>query len=106
LILLEALAAGLPVVAARQGGPAEILRAGCGELARPGDPSDFASKIRSVLERPDRGAECRRHVEAHCSWDATFRGLLDVYLSAVEERARAPLARPAVSSRRLEPVKR
>ena len=106
LILLEALASGLPVVAARQGGPAEILRPGCGELARPGDPADFAAKIRSVLAGPPLGPACRRHAESHYSWEATFQGLLEVYRSAIADRASAPPERAGAFSRRLEPAKR
>jgi alpha-1,6-mannosyltransferase len=106
LILLEALASGLPVVAARQGGPAEILPPGCGELADPGDPADFAAKLRRVLAGPDLGPACRRHVEAGCSWESTFQGLLEVYRSAIESRPRSRSEPPAAAPRRLEAVKR
>ena len=106
LILLEALASGLPVVAARQGGPAEILQPGCGELARPGDPADFAAKTRAVLSGPPLGPACRRHAETHYSWETTFQGLLEVYRSAIDGRAASPPERAGAASRRLEPAKR
>ncbi|HVR74562.1 MAG TPA: glycosyltransferase [Planctomycetota bacterium] len=87
LIVLEAFASGLPVVAVSQGGPSEICRPGLGELARPGDAGDFAAKVRLVLASGISGSACRRHVESSCSWEQTFGRLLKVYECALEATA-------------------
>jgi glycosyltransferase involved in cell wall biosynthesis len=55
LALLEAQAAGLPVVAGHDGGVAEVVADGhSGVLAAPGDPGAFAAAVRDLLERPER----------------------------------------------------
>jgi glycosyltransferase involved in cell wall biosynthesis len=55
IALLEAQAAGLPVVAGREGGVAEVVADGrSAVLTAPRDASAFASAVRGMLERPDR----------------------------------------------------
>ncbi len=49
LALVEALAAGRPVVAPDAGGPAEIVTPACGRLFRPGDAASAAAALREVL---------------------------------------------------------
>jgi glycosyltransferase involved in cell wall biosynthesis len=79
LTILEALASGLPVVAINQGGPSDLLPAGVGALATPGDPVDFADKVARLLEDQTMATHCRTYVEQHFSWDKTFMRLLDIY---------------------------
>ncbi len=57
LAVLEAMAAGLPVVATRVGGIAEAVEDGkTGYLAPAADPAALAAALRRVLEANDRGA--------------------------------------------------
>jgi glycosyltransferase involved in cell wall biosynthesis len=49
LALVEALAAGRPVVAPNAGGPAEIVTPACGRLFRPGDAGSAAAALREAL---------------------------------------------------------
>ena len=61
LTIIEAAHADVPVVATRNGGPADILRAlGSGELIDPADSDDIASAIQRVLDDPQRTAKARR----------------------------------------------
>ncbi len=49
--LIEAQAAGVPVVSTAVGGAASVVAAGCGELVAAGDVAGFARAVRAVLER-------------------------------------------------------
>ena len=55
LVVLEAMAAGVPVVATDLGGPAEILENGVnGLLVKPRAPQELAGAIASILSDPER----------------------------------------------------
>jgi glycosyltransferase involved in cell wall biosynthesis len=61
IVLLEGMAAGLPVVAVDSGGPAEIVLDGqTGALARTGEPGDLADALERVLGAPELGAALGR----------------------------------------------
>lgn len=54
LVIAEAMARGLPVIASDVGGPAEILTPGVdGLLVKPGDEQALATAIRQLLENPE-----------------------------------------------------
>jgi glycosyltransferase involved in cell wall biosynthesis len=59
LVLVEALAAGRPVVAPAAGGPLEIVTPACGRLYRPGDAADGARALRTLLADPTASAAAR-----------------------------------------------
>jgi glycosyltransferase involved in cell wall biosynthesis len=80
LALVEALAAGRPVVAPAAAGPAEIVRDGAGALFHPGDADAAAAAVRAVLADPGAPAAARARAERH----------FDVRAST--ERLRAALA--------------
>lgn len=50
LAVLEALAAGIPVIASRTGGVPEIIPPGAGALVSPGDVEELRTTLESVLE--------------------------------------------------------
>lgn len=83
--LLEAMAAGLPVVASRSGSNGEIVRDGVdGYLHRPGDPEDIAAKLRRLAEDPALaarlGSSGRQRVEATFDRDTMVRDTLRLVL--------------------------
>jgi glycosyltransferase involved in cell wall biosynthesis len=65
MVLVEALAAGRPVVAPAAGGPLEIVADGAGRLYPPGDAGAAADAIRAVLADPRAPANARRRAEEH-----------------------------------------
>jgi glycosyltransferase involved in cell wall biosynthesis len=74
LVLLEAMAGGLPVVATRVGGVPEVVDEGVtGLLVRPNDPPALAEAISSLLDDPGRmrsmGEKGRQRVMEHFTWD-------------------------------------
>ncbi len=85
-VVLEAMASGLPVVGAAEGGVADIVEPGrTGLLCRPRDPADLAEKIASVLKSPLlrrrlRAAGLKEAARHH--WDAVNRVLISDYRAA------------------------
>lgn len=82
----EAMAAGLPVISTRSGGPEQILDGGrCGLLVPPGDPAALAAAILQVARSPtdaQRLAELgRARVAAHYGTDA----MLDSYARLIDD---------------------
>jgi glycosyltransferase involved in cell wall biosynthesis len=91
LYLLEAMAAGVPVVQPEIGSYPEIIQAtGGGILYRPNDASTLASGIRSLLLDRDRlealSSTARRAVGKLYSLEAVARQLAAVYKKSLELR--------------------
>jgi len=87
LVVLEAFAAGLPVVASDLGGfSTGIHHARTGLLFHPGDPEDLRRTIEWVRNRPHEaqaiGQRGRQVFEAHYTAEANYRMLLQVYAVA------------------------
>jgi glycosyltransferase involved in cell wall biosynthesis len=98
MAVLEAMAAGLPVVASAVGGvPETVGRAGL--LTAPGDPAALAGALVRVLGDPRLagrlGARARRRAEAF-TWDAAARKYVRLYAQArlTKSRARVLDSRP------------
>jgi len=90
-VAIEAMACGVPVIAYRRGGPAEIVVDGVtGFLVEPGDIGAMVAATRRLgeIER----WRCRWHVEEHYSTDALARRV-DAWLDDVVAEV-APLASP------------
>lgn len=81
LVVLEAMASGLPVVGVRAGAVAELVPPACGRLAAPGSAEGLAAAVREVFAGDPRamGRAARRHVAARHGWDGVVDGLLGHY---------------------------
>lgn len=95
LVLLEAMACGLPVVGVDSGAVPEFVDSQVGQLARPRDVESMAAAISDLYQRDLRalGAAARRRVLEHYTWTQAFNQLLQTYAGlgvAVESPSLAP----------------
>jgi hypothetical protein len=79
IVLLEALACGLPVVATRCGGPEGLIDNRIGRLVKQDDTPAFAAAVIELLSDPQRLAvmreACVRLAESAFSWNAVQQQL-------------------------------
>ena len=86
--VLEAMAAGLPVVASAVGGVPELVRDGeTGTLVAPGDPDVLARALGALVaapaERARLGAAARSRAEAEFGIEACRQAHIDLYRAAL-----------------------
>jgi phosphatidylinositol alpha-mannosyltransferase len=87
IVLLEAMAAGAPIVASNLDAFSRVLEEGAlGELADVNDPQSLAAGCSALLSSPQRREELRtaaRHAVARYDWSVVAGELLRVYLTAI-----------------------
>lgn len=96
LSVLEAMAAGKPVVVSRVGGVPEIVHDGeTGLMIRPGDVPGLTAALLSLIEDPARrtalGARGRQHVQEHFSVPSMIARYQDLYQAYAVDRLRRQL---------------
>jgi len=82
LVVLEAMAAGLPVIGPNKGGVGELLDEAVGQLAASVDPAGLAEAVEALFARDIEALRlaARRRAETRHSWDHTFEGLTRLYV--------------------------
>lgn len=77
LAVLEALAAGTPVVTADTGGARELVDTTCGRWGRP-TPAALADAVLELATVPGRRAAARQRAELY-DWDSCVRHMLKLH---------------------------
>jgi N-acetylglucosaminyldiphosphoundecaprenol N-acetyl-beta-D-mannosaminyltransferase len=96
-VLLEAMAAGVPVVCTRIGGLPEIVEEGVtGLLYEPGNPADLADKISRLWSDGALGARLaaagREKASGLCGAETLYKRLMRVYEKAIDAAATPVMA--------------
>jgi glycosyltransferase involved in cell wall biosynthesis len=91
LVLIEAMACGLPVIAAGASGPREILQDGIdGLIVAPGDSSALAVAMRTLLDDPARAESLRNEASVRVqnrSLDAMVARMQNLYEQLLSKNA-------------------
>lgn len=90
LVVIEAMASGLPVVAARVGGVADIVTEGLnGYTYESGDVAALLVAVQMMAGNPEKrawmGQQARAYAETQ-SWEAIMDEVIDVYAGLIAER--------------------
>ena len=90
VVLLEAMASGVPVIGSNIGGIPDIIEDGVnGLLVSPGDPQGLADAIIQILENPELAARFReaglKTVRDRFSWDKISDQFIEVYQEVLHE---------------------
>ena len=89
LVILDAMAAGLPVLSTKVGGIPHQVPEGVGVLVEPGDVDAFVEAYRSLTEDRDRLAamseRARDHVRSNFSWHEAAKAAYEAYEEIVME---------------------
>jgi len=89
-VILEAMAASVPVVAYNVGGNGELVDADRGEIVRPGDEEEFAAAVIRLLElstlREELGRNARAFAEEKFSLQRVQHAYEELYRSLVERK--------------------
>jgi glycosyltransferase involved in cell wall biosynthesis len=102
LVVVEAMAAGTPVIAARHGAFTELVTPGTdGDLYPPADAGGLAAAIAAVASAPEKyevyGKQARATYEQKFNPERSLARLVEIYEFAIANPAAgaAPAARPA-----------
>ena len=93
LIVLEAMACGLPVVGASAGGVAELVTEATGVLVAPNSAQALCDGIESIYQRDlARMSQAACHLaRTHYDWNLIMPQLMNRYASLLATRARTEL---------------
>ena len=95
MVLFEAIAAGVPVVATSVGGVPDVVSREEAVVVRPGDPAALAAGIRDVYEETAASAQRAERARIRLQRDFDVGPWLERYVDIyrrVTQRAAAPVA--------------
>jgi glycosyltransferase involved in cell wall biosynthesis len=95
IVLFEAMATGVPIVATRVGGVPDVVSPAEAALVPPDDPLALAAAIRAVYRNPAAAHERARHAREHLLRDfsvAPWLGRYEVIYGLLSRAAPAPVA--------------
>jgi len=103
--VLEAMATGLPVIAANWGGPADYVDSTCGVLVEPSSREDFVAGLSTAMVRLAQSRELRNsmgeaaieRVGRFFTWDAKVDRMLSIYRDAIARTRAGAEHKPGVS---------
>jgi len=82
MVLLEAMQAGVPIIATRVGGIPDVLQQGkCGLLINPGCPEELERGITDVMQRPEIAEERVKASKSRVADTYSSRAMADKYLA-------------------------
>ncbi len=87
MVVLEAMASGVPVVCLDSGGPGMLVDESCGIKVQPGNPSEVVASLAKALVRLGRDPDLRRHmgergrerVRRFFTWEKKAKELSRIY---------------------------
>jgi glycosyltransferase involved in cell wall biosynthesis len=97
-VVLEAMAAGVPVIATKWGGPADYLDSDCGLLVEPLSRkalvTGFGKAMQQLIAQPELGKQMgqqgRERVARYFDWERKTERILDIYRAAIGSTAERP----------------
>ena len=96
LVVIEAMAAGLPVIAARVGGVTDVVSSGkTGYVFDSGDIEMLVAGVRKIAHSRDQIRQMGKQARAYAktqSWDAVMDEVIEVYAALIANRARKLIA--------------
>ncbi|MBD3368721.1 MAG: glycosyltransferase [Candidatus Eisenbacteria bacterium] len=102
-VVMEAMASGVPVIAARRGGPVEhVVDGRNGFLHTPGSVGELSGLVRLVATNTKLASDLARGAREYAStrtWEAVMDGLLEKYETLIETTRRRRELRPPAPPR-------
>jgi glycosyltransferase involved in cell wall biosynthesis len=96
VVLIEAMASGLPVIAYKTGGIQDVINHGdTGILVTPRDIQGLSNAIGTLLQdsnlRQRLGLAGRRHAQSHFAWEVVAKQFLEIFSDVLRERPASTL---------------